>query len=262
MPHLEKFVRGDQSQMIIGFFAELTDSVCQGYIHCMALSISLLTSAAIQADTTMALSSDDPIEIFRVSDNINMPSTYPNDCGPIIQIPTSPSSNRSPRSRRFNSSMDRTPRMTLDFELLTIKVLASSCRNKLQVIKLISDAWNSEDNVEFPSERMEIELLIEYAIQASEEVATMAEQLLSGPPAYNDNPDEQRQRQLEVHVLSAITHEYVVDLETKLGELEEKVEFPLPTRVTETLSRAKRVQKEALEVLNVAKKLRQEEVTQ
>ena len=226
-------------------------------LHGMALSIYLLTSAAIHTDTTMALSSDHSIEIFRVSDNANMPSTYPHDCGPLIQIPISPSSNRSSRSRRFNSSIDRTPTMTLDFELLKIKVLASSCRNKLQVIKQISDGWNSlGDNVELSSERTEIELLTKYATQASEEVATMAEQLLSGPPAYNENPNEQRQRQLEVHVLSAFTHEYIVDLKTKLEELEENAEFATSARVTEALSRAKRVQKEALEVLNVAKKMR------
>lgn len=130
--------------------------------------------------------------------------------------------------------------MPLDFELLKIKVLGSSCRNKLQMIKEISDGWSQEDSA-FPSERMEIELLIEYATQASEEIATLAEHLLSGPPAYNSNPDERRQRQLEVRVLSGIAYEDIIDLETRVTEIKIHEIDPMGTRMDEALSRVRRV---------------------
>ena len=148
--------------------------------------------------------------------------------------------------------------MPLDLKLLKIKVLASSCRNKLEMIKEISDGWNQEDSA-FPCERIEIELLIEYAIQTSKDLATMTEQLLSGPPAYNSNPDERPQRQLEVRVLSEIAYEDLVGLETKVREIKDEDLDPMGTRTEEALSRVRRVKKEAPEILNVAKKLRKED---
>jgi hypothetical protein len=87
----------------------------------------------------------------------------------------------------------------------------------------------------------------------------MAEQLLSGPPAYNSNPDERRQRQLEVRVLSGIAYEDIVDLETRVREMKDEDIDPMGTRTEEALSRVRRVKKEALEILNVAKKLRKED---
>jgi hypothetical protein len=152
--------------------------------------------------------------------------------------------------------------MSLDFQLLKIKVQASSITRKLQAVEQIKDGWDPEDDNEFALCRMEIGLQIEYATHTSEELVTMTEQLPSNPPAYNDNPDEQRQRQLEVLVLSAGLHDHITGLEDRLVALKQQVNDALGTRVQEACSRARQVHTEAHDIITVAKKLRVEDSTQ
>jgi hypothetical protein len=152
--------------------------------------------------------------------------------------------------------------MSLDFQLVKIKVQASSCTHKLQAIEHIRDGWDTGGDKEFKDTREYIGLQIEYAIYTFEEIVTRTEQLLSNPPAYNQNPGEERQRQLEVLILSAAAHDYVVNLQRKLRDLKHQVNDALDTRVQEACFRAEQIHTDAHDVLNAAKKLHVEEGTQ
>lgn len=165
----------------------------------------------------------------------------------------------------FNIAAHSTAKMSLDFQLVKIKVQASSCTHKLQAIEQIKDGsdpgLDPEDDTEFANIRMEIEVQILYAIHAFEEIVTMTEQLLSSPPSYHENPGEQRQKQLEVLVLSAGAHDYVIDLQKKLRDLKHQVNDSLGTRVQEACFRAQQIHTEAHDVLGAAKKLLAEQGT-
>jgi hypothetical protein len=152
--------------------------------------------------------------------------------------------------------------MSLDFQLVKIKVQASSCTHKLQAIEQIRDGWDTGVDEEFKNTRIKIRTQIEDAIHTFEEVVTMTEQLLSNPPAYNSNPSEQRQRQLEVLILGASAHDYVVDLQRELRDLKHQVNDSFDTRVQEACFRAEQIHTDAHDVLNAAKKLHVEEGTQ
>ena len=161
--------------------------------------------------------------------------------------------------------------MSLELRLIQIKVQASRIRNKLQIIKQINDGWNSmnevnntnnNDDHEFAAECELIDLQIEDATDTSEEVVTMTEQLLSNPPSYNSNPNEQRQRQGEVRILSGLLHEYVKSLEWTLKALKEQVNDALGTRMVEACLRVRQIHTEVHDVMTVAKMLRPEEGTQ
>lgn len=165
--------------------------------------------------------------------------------------------------RESSSTIDtqHTNIMPNDLELLKIKVLASSITHKLQALEQIKESWDTDD-IEFSKSRLEIGLQIEYSVHASEELVIMGEQLLSNPPSYNDNPDEKRQKQLELTVLGALLHDYAENLEEMVAELGEQVNDSMDTRVDEALARARQVHAETHDIKVAAKKLKAEEGTQ
>ena len=152
--------------------------------------------------------------------------------------------------------------MALDLNLLKVKVLASSTTSKLQSLEQIKNAWEQEDDNEFAIVRLEIALQMEYGMQVSEEIALIAEQLLTNPPSYNDNPSERQHRLLEVLVLTASLHEYVSELEKQLAALRQQVNDTMGTRVEEAYCRVKHVHTEVHCMIDVAGKLKDEEGTQ
>lgn len=162
------------------------------------------------------------------------------------------------RQSSSSADSDYSNSMPKDLELLKIKVVASSITHKLQALEQIKESWDTDD-VDFSKSRLEIGLQIEYSLHASEEVVTMSEQLLSNPPSYNDNPDEKRQKQLELTVLAALMHDYAENLEERVEELSGQVNDAMETRVEEALARARQVHAETHDVKVAAKKLRLEE---
>lgn len=65
----------------------------------------------------------------------------------------------------------------------------------------VREAWDTGNNDLLAVKRLYLGVHIEVAIEASEEVVTLAEQLLHGPPPYNQNPDERRKRLIELYAL-------------------------------------------------------------
>ncbi len=156
-----------------------------------------------------------------------------------------------------------------DLQLGIIKVHASSCSQKLIEIQQINDGWDpgpdpqdSENDVEFARSRIAIGVLLGWAINTYENLVAMTEQLLSHPPGYNENPDEQRQKQVEVLVLSDIACKLVVALQQKLDGLTQQVNDTLDTRLFEACFRVDYVRKEAHDILEAAQKLSAEQGSQ
>jgi hypothetical protein len=148
--------------------------------------------------------------------------------------------------------------MSDDLGLLIIKVVASSITRKLEAIEQIKETWDT-DETEFARYRLEIGLQIEYAVHASEELVTISEQLLSSPPAYNSNPNERRQRHIELCVLCDRLVDYAETLESKVEKLKEQVNESMEMRVEEAYSRAKQVALEAKNATEGLEKLKAEE---
>lgn len=183
----------------------------------------------------------------------------------ILQCPTiSPCT--TPAQEQPTKNRERATHLTSeignDITLLKIKVAASSITRKLQAIKRIKDGWDKREEEreeqqeeEFALFRLEVELLIEYAMEVSEEIVVMTKQLLITPPAYNDEPDEERYQHLEVLVLSAYLIDYIVDLQDKLGELTQQVNDTKETMVQEVCLRLSQTHREARDIINTAKKL-------
>ena len=150
--------------------------------------------------------------------------------------------------------------MSDDLGLLTIKVVASSITQKLQAIEQIKETWDT-DETEFAQYRLEVGLQIEYAVHTSEELETCTEQLLNSPPAYNNNPNEQRHRHIELHVLSDQLFSYSSMLLSKIRGLKEQVNESMELRVEEAAARAKQVVLEVQNIVSAVEKLKVEEGT-
>lgn len=100
--------------------------------------------------------------------------------------------------------------MNIDYRLthtlIGIETYASSCTSKLQRMEQVRATW---DETEFGSfQQNTLMVCIETMIEALDAVNDMAEQLLRGPPAYTQSPDDPRQRLIELQVLGAHAHSF------------------------------------------------------
>ena len=71
----------------------------------------------------------------------------------------------------------------------------------LQRVEQLMDEWDSARSEEFVTKHIQIGIELQLAKEAFARVTVMAEQLIRSPPPYDQNPDEQRYRRIELLVL-------------------------------------------------------------
>jgi hypothetical protein len=117
--------------------------------------------------------------------------------------------------------------------LIAVKIYAAGCTSQAQGIEQIREAWDTTGNLRFARLRVGIQVRIEFAIEIFEEFITLAESILRGPPPYNQNPDERRQRVTEICILSVRAWGYSSGLKNLVEDLLSAVEKVLEMRVEE-----------------------------
>ena len=132
--------------------------------------------------------------------------------------------------------------------LIGIKVLASSCMTKVEAINQMKDSWDADNDIELKLRVIDIALLCEYTTKAFDEIVTLTDQLLRGPPPYEQGPDQRRHRLMELQVLVFQVRDYAGQLSHHVNCLEELAIDGEEMRLLEASSRAEKVVREAGEL--------------